>query len=263
MISGLAFEAVALVFILGLRHGLDPDHVAVIDGLTLQASEDRPRWAPWIGTFFSIGHSISVAAVAVLVAAFSAKLRIPAWAFTAIDWLIIMLLLLVGMLNLIGLRGGADYRPTGWRDRFLPARLRQSSKPGSVLLIGLVFGLVFDTASQAAAWGTMAAAEGGVEGALILAAAFAAGMILVDTADSQIVARLLAHGGDHARMLAHRRLAGWLIVGLSFGTAAFAIAGRLHVAPDLNAWLWTLSGAAAAFGVAVALAWRRTPIAAD
>ena len=38
-------SALGLVFLLGLRHGLDPDHIAVIDNLTFPAAEERPRLA--------------------------------------------------------------------------------------------------------------------------------------------------------------------------------------------------------------------------
>ena len=38
-LAGLAL----MVFLLGLRHGMDPDHLATIDGLARYNAHDRPR----------------------------------------------------------------------------------------------------------------------------------------------------------------------------------------------------------------------------
>jgi len=257
MIDALGLEAVTLIFILGLRHGLDPDHIAVIDSLTLRASEQRPGFAPWTGTCFAIGHSLSVAAVAVIVALFSARLDAPGWVGGAVEWLVIALLVLVGSLNLRALTAAGEYRPVGWRSGLIPARLSRSASPAAVIGVGMVFGLVFDTATQAAAWGTVASANGGITGALILAGAFAAGMILIDTLDSQVVARLLRQGAQSARFRVHRRAAGWLIVALAFGTAALAILGQIGAAADVPDNGMTLIGAGATILIVALLAWRR------
>ena len=40
---------VAVVFLLGLKHGLDPDHLAAIDGLTRYNAARRPLLARWSG----------------------------------------------------------------------------------------------------------------------------------------------------------------------------------------------------------------------
>src|SRR3989442_14691420 len=57
-ILGLA----ALVFVLGLKHGLDPDHLIAIDGFT-RSSRSR-----WCGLFFSLGHGVVVTLIGVAVA---------------------------------------------------------------------------------------------------------------------------------------------------------------------------------------------------
>mgnify|MGYP002481491783 CR=1 FL=1 len=56
---------VALVFLLGLKHGFDADHLATIDGLTRFNARSRPRLARLCGTLFSLGHGAVVLAVAV------------------------------------------------------------------------------------------------------------------------------------------------------------------------------------------------------
>ncbi|MCC6609025.1 MAG: hypothetical protein IT515_05045 [Burkholderiales bacterium] len=46
----------ALVFFLGVKHGLDPDHLVAIDGLTRFNSQADRRLARWCGALFSLGH---------------------------------------------------------------------------------------------------------------------------------------------------------------------------------------------------------------
>lgn len=225
--ESLSIGALGLVFLLGLRHGLDPDHVAVIDNMTFLAVDERPRMAAWTGTFFAIGHSLSVAVVALGVAWAAGQFVWPEWIEPAVDVMIVALLVLVGLMNLrVLLRPGA-YVPVGWRQRLTPARLRSSSHPLAVVLVGAIFGLVFDTATQAAAWGTVAANGGGAASALLIALSFALGMILTDTADSQIVVRLLRRGENTGKIHTYRRGVGWVIVGLSFGMAIYAALAML------------------------------------
>jgi hypothetical protein len=38
----VSFSGLVLMFVLGLRHGLDPDHIACIDGLTWRALRHEP-----------------------------------------------------------------------------------------------------------------------------------------------------------------------------------------------------------------------------
>lgn len=249
----LTGAGLGLVFLLGLRHGLDPDHVAIIDNMTFQAAERRPRLAAWVGALFAAGHSLSVAAVALAVAAFTARLAWPQWASEAVDWIVIALLLLVGVLNLRALRRPSVYVPTGWRSRLVPARLREGSNPMGVLLTGVAFGLVFDTATQAAAWGAAASAGGGMAGALLVCIAFAAGMILTDTADSRIVATLLRRGGAAAGVRRYRRGVGWIIVALSFGMAAYALLTKVSAIRDLPDLMFTGLGVVMGLVVVVAL----------
>ena len=256
--STFSLAALGLIFLLGLRHGLDPDHIAVIDNLTFQVSEQRPALAPWVGTLFAIGHSLSVALVAVGVAIFVPQFEWPAWLSVAVDWAVVALLILVGVLNLIALRRPGAYTPAGWRQAFVPRALRANTHPAAIIAVGAVFGLVFDTATQAAAWGLAASSTAGIAGAAFVALVFAAGMIVTDTADSQIVAALLRGGGDPSRVRQYRRGVGWLIVVLSFGMAGYAIVtGYVTVSAELPDALFTGLGVVMASSVIALLLWNR------
>ena len=215
-------SALVLIFLLGLRHGFDPDHIVVIDNLTFQSIDERPTWARWTGTLFAIGHSLSVAMVAIGVAVIAGEIVWPELIAVAVDWAVVGLLLLVGSRNLIALRRPV-YQPVGWRVGLVPKALRASTHPLAIVGVGMIFGLVFDTATQAAAWGAAAAAGSGVAGALWVALAFATGMILTDTVDSLIVTRLVARRGDTGGVQLYRRAVGWVVVVLSFGMAGYAV----------------------------------------
>ena len=53
MIGSSAFT----VFVLGMRHGADPDHLAAIDNVTRNAYVKTPLLSRFVGTFFAGGHS--------------------------------------------------------------------------------------------------------------------------------------------------------------------------------------------------------------
>ncbi|MBL8489510.1 MAG: nickel transporter, partial [Rhodocyclaceae bacterium] len=69
----------ALVFLLGAKHGLDADHLATIDGLTRFNLRHAPGRARWCGTLFSLGHGTVVIAIALAVGLASDHWQVPAW----------------------------------------------------------------------------------------------------------------------------------------------------------------------------------------
>lgn len=256
VVETFSISALGLVFLLGLRHGLDPDHVAVIDNLTFLALDERPAWAAWTGTFFAFGHSLSVALVALGVGWASGLFIWPEWIVPVVDVMIVALLLLVGLMNLRALLAPGSYTPVGWRKKLVPARLKASSHPLAVIGVGMIFGLVFDTATQAAAWGTVAASGGGAASAMLIAASFALGMILTDTADSQIVVRLLRRGRDPQQVQRYRRQVGWTIVAMSFGMAGYALASMIDPQFGFGDMAYTLFGIGMAGFVMLMVGWR-------
>jgi high-affinity nickel-transport protein len=254
----LEAAALWLMFVMGVRHALDPDHIAVIDSIVFRTAATRPRLALWTGTLFACGHSLSVAVVALAMALAAKALAIPAWTGPLVDGVVVTLLLLVGSMNLRALLVRADYAPVGWRSALIPRPLRESTHPAAIIAIGVIFGLVFDTATQAAAWGAAATVRGGVPAVLAIAAAFAIGMVLADTLDSQIVGRLL-RSADRAKgqVRRYRRAVGWLVVTLSFGSAALAMAEMLGRPLVLSETALTALGAGTALAIVTLLATAR------
>jgi len=227
-----SWSGLGLLFVLGLRHGFDPDHIAVIDALTLRAEQQRPTLAPWIGTLFSLGHGGLVTVIAVAVSLLSQKQLLPEALETFGAWIPICLLLLVGAFNLRALLRPGEFRPLGSRAPLLPGRLKQSTHPLAIVIVGVLFGLVFDTATQAAAWGYVATSSHGPLLALAMGVAFTAGMAITDTLDSRLLTSVLRRA-RHSEAVRFRRILGWLIVCLSFGVAGYGIARNLRPGLEL------------------------------
>ncbi|AOB31750.1 hypothetical protein AKI39_15170 [Bordetella sp. H567] len=242
----VSLSGLLLMFVLGLRHGLDPDHIACIDGLTWRALNHSHRHAPSIGTLFALGHGLLVTMIAVVVSRVTLHVDPPPFAIRIFEWVPTALLILVGTLNLrLLLRGGEAYAPMGWKMGLIPERLRRHTSAWSVVLIGVLFATVFDTATQAAAWGYVASNKGGGSGAALLAGlVFTAGMMVTDTLDGRIVCRIGrgTHGVAAARRV--RRTLGWLIVAISYGVAFYNITKAWMPRIELDDLAFSLTGSA-------------------
>src|ERR1700682_2544106 len=142
---------VAVVFLLGLKHGLDPDHLAAIDGLTRFNAGKKPILSRWSGLLFSAGHGVVVTLVAVAVATVATAWRAPRWLDAAGTWISIGFLTLLGIASLIAVvrtPRGQVVRPVGTKARFF-ARLTEAEHPVVIAAVGAAFALFFDTISQA------------------------------------------------------------------------------------------------------------------
>ena len=90
----------ALACALGVKHGLDPDHLATINGLIRFNSPTKPWLAKWSGVLFSLGHGLVVTIVIGMVAAMPEHMAIPGWLQQVGAVFSILILLLLGVLNL-------------------------------------------------------------------------------------------------------------------------------------------------------------------
>lgn len=244
----ISFSGLVLMFVLGLRHGLDPDHIACIDGLTWRALSHEHGHADWIGTLFAIGHGLLVTSIAVGVSKLTHTLSVPDTVVTIFGWIPTLLLLLVGTMNLrLLMRRDPSYVPTGWKLRLIPKRLRNHSSPWAVVVIGVLFATVFDTATQASAWGYVASNKGGgLVAAFLAGIVFTVGMVITDTLDGRLICRISRMSHTHDGQAAGRRFRralGWLIVGISYGVALYNIGKAWIPALELDDMAFSLTGA--------------------
>jgi len=236
----------ALVFVLGLKHGLDADHLIAIDGLTRFNSQANRRIARWCGVLFSLGHGLVVVGVALAVGLAAERWIVPGWLEDVGVWISIAFLTALGLVNLAAVLGTPADRvvePVGIRGRLF-ARLTRTSHPVAIALVGTLFAISFDTLSQAALFAITANQFGGWEHALALGLLFMLGMMIADGANGLWIAALLRSAD--ARALVASRVLGLVIAGLSLAVAAFALAER-YSAP-LAAWA---EGRELAFGFGV------------
>ena len=242
----ISFSGLVLMFVLGLRHGLDPDHIACIDGLTWRAISHEHPHAHWIGTLFALGHGMLVTAIAVGVSKLTHTVSVPDAVVLVFGWIPTALLLLVGTLNLrLLMQRDASYVPTGWKLRLIPKRLRNHSSPWAVVVIGVLFATVFDTATQASAWGYVASHKGGgLLAAFLAGMVFTAGMVITDTLDGRLICRIGRRTDGAAAGRRFRRGLGWLIVAISYGVAAYNVAKAWLPSIELDDLAFSLSGLA-------------------
>ena len=226
-VDALPASGFALFFVLGLRHGVEPDHIAAIDGMTLRALDHHERHAPWTGSLFALGHGAAVAALAILVSLLAASVTLPPLWVEVAEWLPILLLAALGVWNLRALLAPGHYRPASVRMRLMPAALRERTDLWSTVAIGLLFALVIDTVTHISAWSVFATQRGGWSAGLIAGLLFSVGMLVASTASSQLIYRVIGAARTDASAARLRRGIGWLVVVLSFVVVAHAIATRI------------------------------------
>jgi len=199
-----------LAYTLGLRHGVDADHICAIDNTTrkLLQQDKRPTT---VGTWFSLGHStIVVAMLAVLVVATRfITSNLPTFeADGAILGTIISggFLYIIALINFLifweiyqifrSLRSGQldekkldeTLLKRGFMNRYFGFLFKFVDEPWQIYPIGVLFGLGFDTASEVALIAitvttATAAASFPLWMVMVLPFMFTCGMVLTDTTD--------------------------------------------------------------------------------
>jgi high-affinity nickel-transport protein len=217
----IEFNALApLAFGLGVKHGLDPDHLAAIDGLTRFNAATQPRLARFCGMLFSVGHGSVVVGVAIAAASLSQRWTPPAWLDFIGSWGAIAVLAALGFGNLYAVLRTPEDEPTrvmGLKARWLE-RLLRASNPVTVCLLGVLFALSFDTVSQGLMFAMTADQVGGLRQAGLLGVCFTLGMMLTDGVNGFWIARLI-HQADRSAAAASRAMS-VLIAIISLLTAA-------------------------------------------
>lgn len=242
----------ALVFLLGAKHGLDADHLATIDGLTRYNLRMAPDRARWCGSLFSLGHGAVVMVIALAVGAASRHWQVPEWMDALGTWISIVFLTVLGLLNLRAVLAtpAGDMVATVGIKAGLLRRLQATSHPLAIAAVGALFALSFDTMSQAALFAMTATQHGGIGHALALGIAFTSGMLIADGANGLWIAGLLRRADRRARIAS--RVMGLMVAAISLSVAAFGLARWLRT--DVSDWyegkeLWVGVSVLVALGV--------------
>jgi len=91
MSNGTLIGLLGLGLVLGLRHALDPDHIAAVS--TIVSESRSVRRSSLIGTFWGLGHTMSLLIAGVLVIALKVQIsdRVALWMEFAVALMLILL----------------------------------------------------------------------------------------------------------------------------------------------------------------------------
>ena len=252
-----------LAYLLGARHAFDVDHIAAIDNVTRRLRHEGQRPVS-VGLFFSLGHStiVFLATAALLLGGEHFRALLPAlrgWGGVLGAGISATFLILIGTAN-IGIvrrlwqaRGehGDEARNVeveallqqrGIISRVTRFASRRIDKSRKMYLVGLLFGLGFDTASEIILLALTAAAmrRYGLDPWLLLALPllFAAGMTLMDSVCGLGMLRLYdwSINGGRRTWLVNIGVTG-LSTLLAFGVGAADLSASFH---------WSVTSALAA-----------------
>jgi high-affinity nickel-transport protein len=233
-LDGSWWATLGLAFLLGVRHGFDPDHLAVIDNLTRRNIRRPDGAARYAGVLFSLGHGALVIAVALAAALSAARWQAPAWLEISGTAVSVAFLLGLAILNLAALlRTPADQlvELRGLKSR-MSGRLVAVRSPLAIAGVGMLFALSFDTISQALLFAVLAAKFGAVWGTLAAAMAFVAGMLAMDGLNGLVIAGLIRRADRISRIASRVMTAA--VAAVSLGVGGLILAER--VSPAAAAW---------------------------
>jgi high-affinity nickel-transport protein len=217
----------ALVFVLGLKHGMDPDHLVTIDGMARFNAVRRPGLARCSGLLFSLGHGAVVTLVAVIVATIARDWQAPGWLELTGAGLSILFMLMLACANLAAVfrtAPGAIVQTVGLKSRLLGG-IVETSHPAVIASVGAAFALSFDTISQAMLFSIAGSSVAGWLFAAALGLVFTAGMVVTDAANGYAMGRLIARADRRAAVAS--RFMSLAVALLSLAIAGVALA-RMH-----------------------------------
>jgi high-affinity nickel-transport protein len=197
-----------LVYGLGMRHAVDADHIAAIDNVTRKLIQENRR-SVTVGFYFALGHSAVVFLVAIAVVLMTTMLgrirEFQEFGSTLSTMISAAFLLGIALVNLLifvsiyktyrRVRADGVYVESdldlmlsrkGFVARIFRPLFRMVSRSWHMLLLGILFGLGFDTATEIAMFSlsaTQASRGLPLTGIVVLPVLFAAGMSLLDTTD--------------------------------------------------------------------------------
>ncbi|MBW9118789.1 HoxN/HupN/NixA family nickel/cobalt transporter [Microbacterium trichothecenolyticum] len=242
---GLAVTA----FVLGMRHAFDADHIAAIDNTSRKLVDDGKDPSS-VGLWFALGHSTVVLAAVGLVTAGVGALTSqigaedsPLALFTGVwgptvssVFLLSMatanLVILVRVLRRARAGGSSGVRPLrgGAVSLVITRTAATLDAPWKMFVVGVLFGLGFDTASTI----TLLLIAGGAGvvmpwyAAMVLPLLFTAGMVTCDGINSIITARLYRWSADSPERRSRYNAALILLsVGVAFIVGTVGLCGVL------------------------------------
>ncbi len=230
-------SSLALVGMLGFRHGFDADHIAVVDGMTRARQLHHSYWTSrLVGLQFALGHSAVILLASLLL--YRQSVALPHWLDGLGMVISTVFLLVIAASNLAhALRPAAGPAPVGPVTATL---LRLTGRQLHPVLVGMAFAMSFDALAQAAFFASRGSEFSGLGAVALLAGVFGLGMMLADATNGALL-NWFASRSDRLARQASRFSSGFIAL-IAMLTAGAGLlrgleAGFAQVWDDMGLWL--------------------------
>lgn len=211
----------AMAFVLGLRHGLDLDHLAIIDSIS-RTMKDNTGISKCVGLFFSFGHGMVVIILSLIIGSGLIQTNFPQWLESLGKWISICFLLLFGFITLYKvLFPGTSQSmelPTGLRTYLFKKYSGEQAHPLWIMLIGALFALSFDTFTQVALFSISMKVMAGWIISMLLGILFMLGMMTADGLNGFFIASVIQRTDKYSALFSK-------LFGLSIAAFGLVLAG--------------------------------------
>jgi nickel/cobalt transporter (NiCoT) family protein len=221
-----------LLIALGMRHGMDPDHIAAIDGLTRLRCKAQAYWAARLtGLQFALGHSLTILlATAVF---YWQGVQLPAWLDSLGLWVSSAFLLWLAAANLRHCWRGNAHGHAHGAGGFAAWLLRAMGPLAHPMGVGFAFAISLDSLAQAGLMAAKGHELGGFGMVFLLAGCFGLGMLVADTCNGLLMHWLVRRSERLAQQAA--RVMSAVIACLALAVVAVSH-GKAHVVALDTLW---------------------------
>jgi high-affinity nickel-transport protein len=231
-----------LLLALGFRHGLDPDHIAAVDGMTRLRHNGSAYWkARLTGFQFAAGHSLTILLATFVFYMYG--IQLPDWLDAVGLWISSFFLVWLAYRNLkFCFSGNDDHHHAGSP---VQRKILQAMGPfAHPMGVGFGFAISFDSLAQAGLMAAKGHELGGFFAIVAMAGSFGLGMTLADTSNGLLMHWLVNRSHD----LAHNagRIMSGVIAALSLMVVAVGHTSQHFEHLDI---LWDAWGAYIGLGV--------------
>ena len=222
LIEQYSFLLIFMVFVLGLRHGFDLDHIATIDSIA-RATKENSRLAKYTGFLFSLGHGFVVIIMCLVMSTGFIHVQSSQWMESFGHWISIIFLIFFGLITFWNTLGHSHPLPTRVSALLFRIVQREIYNPYIIIVIGALFALSFDTLTQVALFSISVSVKASVFLPMSLGVIFMLGMMTSDGLNGWVVSTLIQRADERSMLIS--RGVGLIIAGFSLCLACIEIAG--------------------------------------
>jgi high-affinity nickel-transport protein len=183
--------------IIGVKHGFDPDHLAMINGV-FSVRSTKEKISKWNGFMFSIGHGVAVTLIGLLISTIHSISIFKTDFFSFIEWIPTVLLVLTGIINLYFFN--SNHQNDHSINKFRWLNRGASNSLLRMFFVGVIFALVFDSVSQINIWSLASTINESSGLILMIGLVFTIGMVISDTFSGVLFSLILNNTTRNRRL---------------------------------------------------------------